>query len=132
MEQYFIGKLRDHKSYEELKKMEKITISKDFTETPGGRYICEGPFSGEEFRENILKQKYEECRNKKNKLLVDLDGGYGYATSFLEESFGGLARIYEPSEILETLVIKSNDEEELVDEISKYIREGRVKEKGMD
>ena len=33
-----------------------ITISKDFSETPGGRYILEGNFSDEEFREKILKK----------------------------------------------------------------------------
>lgn len=105
--------------------METIIIARDFTDTPGGRYIIEGPFSGEQFREEILKEKYIECKNRKVNLLIDLDGGYGYATSFLEEAFGGLARIYDEKEILEVLKFKSEDEEELIEEIKKYITEGR-------
>ena len=44
----------------------EINIVKEFTDTPGGRYIKQGPYSGEEFRETILKVKYDYCLLNKN------------------------------------------------------------------
>lgn len=98
-----------------------IKISKDFSETPGARHRREGEFSGEEFRDDLLVKKYEEARKNAEKLTIDLDGGYGYPVSFLEESFGGLARIYDSMEILNTLDFISNDEPALIEEIKGYI-----------
>lgn len=69
-----------------------VSVAKDFTKTPGGRYRAEGEHSGEEFREEILAPKYAEALKRGTILVVDLDGVAGYATSFLEESFGGLVR----------------------------------------
>jgi len=69
-----------------------IKIVNDFTDKPGARYEYQGPFSGELFRNEILYPKFIEAENNKEELIVDLDGGYGYGSSFLEESFGGLVR----------------------------------------
>lgn len=99
----------------------KINICKDFSETLGARYISEGPFSGEEFRDTILIPKYEEAIAKDEKLIIELDGGYGYPTSFLEEAFGGLARQFNPEEVLNTLYFISDDEPSLIEEIKRYI-----------
>lgn len=99
----------------------EICISKDFSATPGSRYINEGKYSGEEFRETLLKPKFIEAKNNKEKLIIYLDGGYGYPTSFLEEAFGGLARMYNPKEIISTLSFVSEDEPSIIDEIKNYI-----------
>lgn len=106
-----------------------INICNDFTDTPGARYRSEGDFSGEEFRETILVPKYKEALKTKDKLQIELDGGYGYATSFLEESFGGLARLYEIQEVLDTLIFVSEDEPGLIDEIVEYIKNARRERK---
>lgn len=98
-----------------------IRIATDFTETPGARYRSEGDFSGEEFRDSILEPKFLEAKNKGEQLTIDLDGGYGYPTSFLEEAFGGLARKYGAASVLDTLVFVSRDEPSLIDEIHEYI-----------
>ena len=98
-----------------------IKISSEFSETPGARYRNEGKCSGEEFREDLLKKKYIEARNKGEKLTIDFDGGYGYPTSFLEEAFGGLARIYGSVEVLNILDFISLDEPALIDEVKEYI-----------
>ena len=90
-----------------------IRIATDFTETPGARYRNEGDFSGEEFRESLLEPRFLEAKSKGEQLTIDLDGGYGYPTSFLEEAFGGLA--------VATLVFISRDEPSLIDEIQEYI-----------
>lgn len=106
-----------------------INISKDFTDTPGARYISEGEYSGELFRETILIPKYVEAIAAKAQLKIELDGGFGYATSFLEESFGGLARKYDIQEVLKTLIFESNDEPGLVEEIIEYIKKSRQERK---
>ena len=101
----------------------RICISSDFSATPGARYKSEsGDHSGEVFRERFLEPRFKEAKKKNEKLLIDLDGGYGYPTSFLEESFGGLARIYSPEEVSKVLEFKSEDEPSLIEEILEYIR----------
>lgn len=102
-----------------------LKVSRDFTDTPGPRRRDEGDFSGEEFLEKKLKPKYLEAFEKKVKLIIDLDDVEGYGTSFLESAFGGLARIYEPKEVLNTLEIVSKDEPLLKQEIENYIKSAR-------
>jgi STAS-like domain of unknown function (DUF4325) len=102
-----------------------IRVANEFSETPGPRSRDEGEDSGQEFLERLLRPTYEEARISKSPLLIDLDGTDGYATSFLESAFGGLARIYEPQEILKILKFKSNEEPYLIGEITNYIREAR-------
>ncbi len=98
----------------------------DFTATPGPRHRSEGGFSGEEFRDNYLVPRYEEARRKGRPLLVDLDGTAGYASSFLEESFGGLARLHPMEEVLATVQVKSDTRPWYVEEVLKeYVPEAR-------
>lgn len=105
----------------------KINICNDYSETPGARYKSEGEYSGEEFRDSILRPKYEEAVKNGEKLVIELDGGYGYPTSFLEEAFGGLARIHDPKEVNSVLDFISEDEPSLENEIRGYIENARVK-----
>ena len=104
-----------------------INICKEFSETPGARYKSEGRFSGEEFRESLLVPRFDEAIKKKEKLTIELDGGYGYPTSFLEESFGGLARMYGSKIVYDTLEFISEDEPSLVDDIREYINNANKK-----
>jgi hypothetical protein len=97
-----------------------INISEDFSETPGARHRTDGDFSGQEFFEDILEIKFNSL--KKNEILIiDLDGTDGYATSFLDEAFGGLARKYNKDVVLKKLKFISNEEPFLIDEIKSYI-----------
>lgn len=104
-----------------------IKISEDFSKTPGARYESEGPYSGERFRDELLIPKYIEAKNKNEILEIDLDGCYGFATSFLEESFGGLVRHMKEKNVLNTIRIISNDDATLKDLISKYVKEAEEK-----
>ena len=74
--------------------MEKfsIDIAKDFSDKLGGRWIKLGPFSGELFYDTILKPKYLLAIKENEKLHIYLDGTKGYGSSFLDQSFGTLAR----------------------------------------
>lgn len=102
-----------------------INISEDFSDTPGARFIREGDYSGELFRKELLEPKFKEAIETNQKLTINLDGGYGYPTSFLEEAFGGLARIYDKKQVLETIEFISQDEPILVEEIKEYINNAK-------
>lgn len=100
----------------------KINIATEFTNSPGGRKKEDGAFSGEEFREKFLEKAFED-KTVSSKIIVVLDGCYGFATSFLEESFGGLARKYGKKRVLDRLVLVSEEEPLLIEEIKAYIRD---------
>lgn len=99
-----------------------VSIATDFSDAPGGRYSIEGLYSGELFRENILIPKYLKAKENGVKLLVDLDGTYGYATSFLDEAFGKLSEKYGKDNVLDILEFKSNDQPGLIVKIKEYIK----------
>ena len=99
-----------------------INIARDYTKSPGGRFVTEGEYSGEDFRERILFPIYDECKKSGKKLTVVLDGGYGYGSSFLEEAFGGLARRTGDPDILNICLI-SDEEPRLIDDIVGYMKD---------
>lgn len=105
-----------------------IKIADDYTKTPGVREEIEGDFPGEEFLEKILLPNFKLAIAEKKKLFVDLDSTAGYATSFLESAFGGLAREYNDHKIiLDNLELKSDDDPFLIDDIIEYIKDANNK-----
>ena len=100
-----------------------INVAKDFSRTPGSRFYTDGPYSGEAFREAILKPAFEEALQSNSKLKIIFDGGYGYAPSFLEEAFGGLARLFGADEVLSTIVMVSEEEPGMYERIKKIVQE---------
>lgn len=109
-----------------------ISVIKDFTRTPGPRYISEGDFSGELFRKEVLLPKIREAMEQKTQITVDLDGASGYGTSFLEEAFGGLIRVDKvPYDFLSNdLIIKSVEDDTYLEEIKGYIEHAHNVEMG--
>ena len=103
--------------------MEKLIIDivEEFTNAPGGRLKSQGKHSGEEFREELLKPNYLEAQKSQKKLCIILDGGFGYATSFLEEAFGGLARELRDPGLL-NIEIVSEEEPALVEKINNFMK----------
>lgn len=102
--------------------MYMIIKIRDFTITPGGRYKKHGKYSGEEYRESILIPAYNKAKDNNEGLCVDLDGTYGYPSSFLEEAFGGLARAYPSDDLLNHLDFISYEDPEEINRIKKYIQ----------
>ncbi len=89
--------------------MKKCTlkIAEEFTKFPAGRFIDDGRFSGERFREEFLVPKLKEY----DTVVIYLDGVKGYGSSFLEESFGGLVRkgYFSADDLKKKLEIVSDD-----------------------
>ena len=98
-----------------------IQVARDFSRFPFGRYLSHGPFSGEAFRNNLLKKRLREF----SRVRVVLDGALGYSSSFLEEAFGGLVRDmhWSQKDFSEKIEIISNDDPTLVDEIFQYAKD---------
>ncbi|MBX9348761.1 STAS-like domain-containing protein [Chromobacterium vaccinii] len=65
--------------------MKMISIAKDFTDTPAGRF---GDYSGSKFRDSLLIPALQD----NDTVIVDLSDVIGFGSSFLEEAFGGLIR----------------------------------------
>ena len=101
--------------------MISISVANDFSITPGGRYITESPDSGEKFYNEILKPCFEKALKEKKKLLIDLDGTFGYLNSFINQSFGELSREYGSKKVLNTIKLKSEDEPSLINKINDNI-----------
>lgn len=68
--------------------LKKVSIAKDFSETPGGRSERDGPHNGRRFREKFL----EPAVRDHIELVIDLDGVAGLPGSFCDEAFGALVR----------------------------------------
>jgi STAS-like domain of unknown function (DUF4325) len=103
-----------------------LNIAREFSRRPGPRFVHEGKFSGEEFREKLLKKRFEQAYKAGAKLHVDLDGVYGYAPSFLEEAFGGLVRQYDPQTVRDTIILKADEQPLLIERILGYLRDART------
>lgn len=84
---------------------EFINIAKDFSTKLGGR--CEGQFSGERFYNEILKPKFIQASNTNTRLIINLDGVRGYGSSFLDQSFGELAREFGLENVKSILTFKT-------------------------
>lgn len=65
-----------------------ITVAKDFSRAPAGRFVTDGPFPGEVFRDKLLVPALQG----NDIVTVDFDGTEPCGSSFLDEAFGGLVR----------------------------------------
>lgn len=86
-----------------------IDIKNDFSDSPGARYRKDGPHSGEEFFEVLLKPKFDEAVRNKVKLVINLDGVWGYPSSFVSGSFGKLSLEMGKDVVLSTIVFISDE-----------------------
>lgn len=102
---------------------DKIIVWQDFSENPGARYISDGPFSGQQFLEECLEPKFEKAIQGNHILEIDLDGVWGYPSSFVSGSFGKLSLKYSSDKVLKHIQFKSDEsmirKEKIINEIKK-------------
>jgi hypothetical protein len=96
---------------------------RDFSEIPGPRLRSQGKYSGEEFYEEILLPAFQKVLNVGSSLMVDLDGVDGYATVFLDETFGKLARYYGSQVVREHLILHCEEDDTLLEDIEEYYQD---------
>lgn len=99
----------------------RINIAKEFSQILGGRWEKLGPFSGEEFYNTILEPVYLETVGPNRKIIIELDGTKGYPSSFLDQSFGELARVYGVDEVRNIISFETKVFQWVVDYINKEI-----------
>ncbi|ADL56759.1 STAS-like domain-containing protein [Gallionella capsiferriformans] len=101
-------------------KQSVVNVARDFSRYPAGRYLEDGPASGQAFRDKFLLPSLKEAKG----LTIELDGTRGYGSSFLEEAFGGAVREgFAPATVTQTFTLISEDNS-LVAEIHDYINHG--------
>lgn len=87
----------------------KLRIT-SYSEYPGPRYCNQGDCSGEDFYHKILNSAFAEFIDTKEKLIVDLDGTAGFASSFLDEAFGNLVYDFSEACVRKNLELVSKQE----------------------
>lgn len=102
---------------------DRITIVTDFSDHPGARYIKDGNFSGEQFLNKILRPKFEKAVKGDYILFIDLDGVYGYPSSFVSGSFGKLSIEKGAELVLKHIQFKSEENLLRLERIIKGIKE---------
>lgn len=103
--------------------MRTISIAKQFSRHPGGRYKKDGPYSGEEFRADYLVPALEEGE----RVMIEMDGVRGYGSSFLEEAFGGLIRLGYQRDFLKSHLYFTTSKPSLKVEVEEYINDASVR-----
>ena len=98
-----------------------INVAKDFSRYPAGRYLSDGPYTGQRFLEDKLLPALEQFEQVK----IIVDGTLGYGSSFLEEAFGGLIRLkkWSLSELLSRIIFVSQTDPNLIPEIKLYMQD---------
>jgi hypothetical protein len=106
---------------------ETITIAKDFSNRLGARYRKDGPYSGQEFLEVHLQPAYERAVAGGYCILIDLDGVWGYPSSFVSGSFGKLSFEKGATLVEKHLRFKSDENNMRLERVRKEIANPRVK-----
>lgn len=108
-----------------------INFANEFSKFPSGVTSEDGPDSAERFREIFLLPALDFIKkfwlntsvfqNPQGRVVINLDGTMGFASSFLQAAFGDLSKRY-PREFLgSVLFIESKNDPSLVTEIWGYI-----------
>lgn len=102
-----------------------VNIASDFTSAPGARIYSDGPFSGQEFYEKLLKKQFELAIKEGVKLKVILDGVEGYTSSFINEAFSLLGNEFDSDLVWNTLIIVSNETPKYIQKVKESVYEKR-------
>lgn len=102
--------------------MKILKIAELFNSAPGGGLRKDGPFSGEEFREDYLKPMLDSLKINES-LLIDFDGAFGYSSSFLHEVFFAFYEKYPEYGNTRLIAVKSDEEPSICKEVTDMLYE---------
>jgi len=96
----------------------KYSFIDEYTKYPGGRFERLGPYSGEDFREKILRPIFKSSKK------IEINGTgvvTSFSPSFLDEAFGALAKEYGLARFLEKVELFSEDNPDLNEKMMYYV-----------
>ena len=99
-----------------------LIIAKEFSEAPGARDEKDGVNSGKIFLDNLLEPRFNLAKKGEYLLKIDLDGVFGYPSSFVSGSFGALSKSYTSEVVLKYIVFKSDRRPIRIDKIIEEIK----------
>lgn len=105
-----------------MKIKDTLIIAKEFKDNPGARDREDGPNSGQEFLEDLFLKRFEKAISEGYILQVDLDGVWGYPSSFVSGSFGKLSMERGSEILLKHLSFKSDQNPIRIDKIINEIK----------
>ena len=85
-----------------------LIIAKEFGDTAGARDYDDGDFSGREFYDKLLLNRFLKAKENNYILLIDIDDFWGWPSSFVSGSFGVLSMEYGADLVLKHLNFKSD------------------------
>lgn len=100
--------------------MKTIKLS-DYTDAPGGRFISDGPYSGEWFVRDVIKPAYKD-----EPIELNFDGLYGITISFINQMVFELAKLIGVPKVKENIKIVCNDDPEIISCFYEYLAEFNV------
>lgn len=104
-----------------------IYVANDFYPRPSGRYLKDGQYTGEAFRNRVLIPRLQKIQSsgQDEPLVIDFSDVTMAGSSFLEEAFGGLVRtkLFSKDFLNKVLIIKSPRRPVINDRIELYIKE---------
>jgi hypothetical protein len=99
-------------------KVIKYNFSKKYSKYPGGRFERLGPYSGEDFRDRVLKKIFES----NSSIEIDATGVVtSFSPSFLDECFGSLAKEYGLEVFNKKIIFFSSDNPILTEKMMHYV-----------
>lgn len=98
-----------------------IKIASDYSRKLGARWKSLGEFSGEDFYDTQLYPKFKKAISVHAKLHIYLDGVISYPRSFLDQSFGELARKEGINLVSSTIIFHTNNFNWVIDFIKSQI-----------
>lgn len=104
-----------------------IMIAQEFGDTAGARDYEDGEYSGKEFYDKYLLPRFTKAVEEKYILLIDLQGFWGWPSSFVSGSFGILSKKFTSEVVLNHLTFKSEANPMKIEK-AKYIIENPDKQ----
>lgn len=97
----------------------KYMFSDEYSKYPGGRFERLGPYSGEDFRDNVLRKIFETPGES---IEIDATGVVtSFSPSFLDECFGQLAKEYGVEQFNAKVKLFSSDNPGLNEKMMYYV-----------
>lgn len=99
-----------------------LIIANEFADTAGARDYDDGDFSGKEFYDKFLLGRFNLAVEGKYILLIDIDGFWGWPSSFVSGSFGLLSETFGSDLVLQHLRFKSDKNPLKIDKVISEIK----------